>query len=494
MRFAGKTAVLSVVLLSVAPGAADARTRAPHVSWLKCMSKCTDRRTVAPGGTVKIAGARLPRGGRVMFPVRRSNGARATRSMKPMSRSSTRIVARVPSNARSGRLYVKVPRGVRTNYSPTLRIRKIPKPAGAPPPPPPPSGTAFDGGGMWIWYVSKANGGDTDAIVAQARAHAISTVFVKAGDGGNYWSQFTPSLVSALKAGGLRVCAWQYVYGSQPAAEAAVAARAVTEAGADCFVIDAESEYEGRYSQARTYVTRLRAAVGDAYPLGLAAFPYVDYHPSFPYSVFLGPGGAKFNAPQAYWKEIGGGVDAVVDHTYRFNRPYGRTIAPLGQTYDSPPSSEIVRFRQLAAAAGATGLSWWSWQHTSSAGWNALGQPIDPLPSAPPADYAVLAKGAKGDLVIWAQQHLRGAGQSLAVDGDFGSGTQSAVKSFQASAALPVTGKVDTATWQALLEHAPEKAKWSARTQPKTAKLPARRYEIPPSGGARSGSGWRATR
>ena len=493
MRFAGTSAVLSVVLLSVAPSAAGARARAPHVSWLKCMSRCTDRTTVAPGGKVKVAGARLPRGAHVMFPVRRSKGVHATRAMKPASRSATRIVVSVPANARSGRLYVKA-RRVRSNLSPKLTIRALPKAGGTPPPTLPPSGTAFDGGGMWIWYVNKANGGNTDAIVAQARAHGVSTVFVKAGDGGSYWSQFTPGLVSALKAGGLRVCAWQYVYGTNPSAEAAVAARAITEAGADCFVIDAESEYEGRYSQASTYVTKLRAAVGASYPLGLAAFPYVDYHPSFPYSVFLGPGGAQFNAPQVYWKEIGGGVDAVVDHAYRFNRPYGRTIAPLGQTYDSPPSSEIVRFRQLAAAAGATGVSWWSWQHTAAAGWNAIGQAIDPLPSAPAADYAVLVKGAKGDLVVWAQQHLRGAGQSLTVDGDFGSGTQAAVKSFQTSSALPATGKVDTATWQALLEHAPAKAKWSAGTRPKTAKLPARRYEIRPGRGARSGSGWRATR
>src|SRR3954452_15227268 len=495
MRFAGKTAVLSVVLLSVAPGAADARTRAPHVSWLKCMSKCTDRRTVAPGGTVKIAGARLPRGGRVMFPVKRSNGAHATRSMKPMSRTSTRIVVRVPSNARSGRLYVKVPRGARTNYSPTLRIRKIPKTSSGPPPPPPPppTGTAFDGGGMWIWYVSKANGGDTDAIAAQAKAHGVSTVFVKSGDGGNYWSQFTPALVSALKAGGLRVCSWQYVYGKSPSAEAAVAARSVTEAGADCFVIDAESEYEGRYSQAQTYIADLRAAVGADYPIGLAAFPYVDYHPSFPYSVFLGPNGAQFNVPQAYWKEIGGGVDAVVDHTYRFNRPYGRTIAPLGQTYDDAPPNEIVRFRQITAAEGATGVSWWSWQHTTAAGWNAVGQGVEPFTSAPPPEFAELAKGKKGDLVIWAQQHLKGAGQSLTVDGDFGCGTEAAVKSFQSANGLPVTGTIDTPTWQALLQHPPAKAKWTAKRAPKTAKLPARRYEIRASSGARSGSGFHAT-
>jgi hypothetical protein len=454
------------------------------------MRACTDSRTVAPGGAVKLGGHRFTRGSRVMFPVRLSNGRRTTRNLKPKTLSASRITVGVPSNARSGRLYLRAPHGVRSNRTGTVRIRKLARRTSTPPPATTtgatsPTGTAFDGNGMWIWYVSKSNGGDTGAIVAQAKAHGITTVFVKSGDGTNYWTQFTPGLVAALHAGGLRVCSWQYVYGKSPAAEASVAARSVTEAGADCFVIDAETEYESRYTQAQTYVHDLRSAVGADYPIGLAAFPYTDYHPSFPYSVFLGPNGAQFNAPQAYWKEIGGGVDAVVDHTYRFNRPYGRTIAPIGQTYDGVPASEIMRFRQVAAAEGATGLSWWSWQHTTAAGWDAVGESIDPLTSAPAPEFATLAKGKKGDLVLWAQLHLKGAGQSLTADGDFGSGTVAAVKSFQTGAGLPATGDIDTATWQALLQHAPA-AKHSV---PKTAKLPARRYEI----GPRSGSGWQAT-
>ena len=60
---------------------------------------------------------------------------------------------------------------------------------------------------------------------------------------------------------------------------------------------------------------------------------------------------------------------------------------------------------------------------------------------------------------------------------------------FQPTADLPVTGTIDTATWQALLQHAPATAKWSAtRSAPKSAKLRARRYEIPPRGGA----GWQS--
>ena len=114
--------------------------------------------------------------------------------------------------------------------------------------------------------------------------------------------------------------------------------------GADCLVIDAESEYEGRYSSAQTYMTELRAKVGPDYPVGLASFPYVDYHPAFPYSVFLGPGGAQFNAPQMYWKDIGTSVDTVFAHTYLENTIYGRPIFPLGQTYSNPSSADLVRF------------------------------------------------------------------------------------------------------------------------------------------------------
>ena len=115
---------------------------------------------------------------------------------------------------------------------------------------------------MWIWQLPKSEGGDVNAIAARARAAGISTVFVKSSDGpDDAWAQFNPTLVQALHAYGLHVCAWQFVYGADPLGEAAQGASAVA-AGADCLVIDAESRYEGRYAQAQQYVAALRAAVG----------------------------------------------------------------------------------------------------------------------------------------------------------------------------------------------------------------------------------------
>ena len=189
----------------------------------------------------------------------------------------------------------------------------------------------FYGRGMWIWLVGRSAGGNPAAIAAQASSNGIKTLFIKSGDGGGYWSQFNGSLVRALHSAGLNVCAWQYVYGANPLAEAAVGARAVRN-GADCLVIDAEAEYQGRYASAQIYIDALRAAVGRRYPVGLSTFPYADYHPGFPYSVFLGHDGAQFNLPQMYWRDIGTSVGSVYWHTYTVNRIYRRPIRPLGQT------------------------------------------------------------------------------------------------------------------------------------------------------------------
>ena len=295
----------------------------------------------------------------------------------------------------------------------------------------------FAGNGMWIWELPKSEGGDVNAIAARARAAGISTVFVKSSDGpDDAWAQFNPTLVQALHAYGLHVCAWQFVYGADPLGEAAQGASAVA-AGADCLVIDAESRYEGRYAQAQQYVAALRAAVGPAYPIGLTSFPYVDYHPGLPYSVFLAPGAAQVNLPQVYWKDIGGSVDAVSARTWAHNRIFGVPIAPLGQTYQSPAPAEIQRFRQVWAAYGAGGLSWWSWQATGASTWAALAQPPGAAEPLQDPGWPALDKGSKGDEVVWLQEHLVAFSPDVPVDGVFGTSTQQALMGLQTSRGLP---------------------------------------------------------
>jgi Putative peptidoglycan binding domain len=472
---------LGALALALPATAGAARPAGPKIRAIDCWPRhCTGLR-VAPRAWLRIDADRLGAKSYVQFPT----GNRRTRWVRGKRRSARRLLVQVPANAVTGRLRLWFrgrPVSRASRRVTIVRTAAKPRPVSGP--------AAFAGQGMWIWQLPRSEGGSVPAIVARARAAQVSTLFIKGADGTNVWSQFSPSLVASLRAAGLHVCTWQYTYGSSPAAEAVAAATAISR-GAECFVIDAEAEYEGHYAQAQQYVQALRARVGAAYPIALSSFPYVDYHPGFPYSVFLGPGGAQADLPQMYWKAIGTSVDQVFAHTWALNRVYGAPIYPVGQTYQSPSAAELTRFRALTPAYGAAGLSWWDWQETSQTGWAALAAPVAQPPRPAAADaWPTLAQGSGGDLVVWAQEHLNGAGSSVTVDGSFGPATRQAVVHFQAGAGLSQTGRIDAATWPALLRSPAVRARWAASgraaaasvRQPRSARLRAVRDEVPALG------------
>jgi len=449
-----------------------AKPASPHVTSVRISSvscvpytRCSGNpHQVSVHGTLELKGVGLKAGMIVVFP--KSPGApplaRASRVSPSahLRQAGKELLVEVPKAAHSGHIMVLLGGGRYTSSFGPIYVysHALHPPAPADPPAPTaassgtPTGTAFEGQGMWIWYVSKSAGGSVASIVAQAHAADVSTVFVKSSDGStNYWSQFSPQLVAELHANGLKVCAWQFVYGSNPVGEAELGARAVSY-GADCLVIDAESEYEGRYAAAQAYIDDLRAKIGLSYPLGLASFPYVFEHPTFPYSVFLGPNGAQFNAPQMYWHDIGQSIDTVYANTYIANRVYGRPIFPLGQTYGGVSAAELLRFREEAVDYGSPGVSFWDWQETNSSGWSALASPLAPLTSVTPnTTWPELSKGQKNDEVLWMQEHLASAIPTQETTGVFGSQTLADVESFQTAHGIAPSGVVEAATWTALL-------------------------------------------
>lgn len=323
--------------------------------------------------------------------------------------------------------------------------------------------SAFDGDAMWIWLMSRSDGGDPERIAARAVRNGLELVILKAADARTLWTQLDPHLVRTLHRRGLRVCGYQFVYGQAPRAEARVGAR-IAETGADCLIVDAEGHYEGNYRGAELYMRVLRRRVGRDYPIGLTSFPYVHYHPSFPYSVFLGPGAADFNVPQMYWRAIGTSVGEVFRTTYLHNRVYRRPIYPLGQVWQQPPRGQIRRFRQLAAAYGATGVSWWSWQEALPRDFRSVGMAVPAL-RRPPAHpgYPLLDGRSHGDTVVWAQQLLLSTGARLRVSARMDAATRRAVRRFDRTHGLLADGVVDAETWEALLAYEPTPVTWRRR-------------------------------
>jgi peptidoglycan hydrolase-like protein with peptidoglycan-binding domain len=466
---------------STKPAAASTKP-SPHVTSVRiktvsCMpaAQCSGNpHQVSLHGTLLIGGIGLKAGMAVGFP--KAPGGRVTRTSPEahLRTSSAGLIVTVPKSAHSGHIMILLSGGRYTSsYGPIYLYAHALHPPDPPAPTPAAagaaavSGTAFEGQGMWIWYLSQSDGGNLASVVAQAHAAGVSTLYIKSSDGStNFWSQFTPTLVQTLHENGLRVCAWQYVYGTNPVGEAALGAEAVAD-GADCLVIDAEGEYEGHYGAAQTYINELRAKIGAAYPLALASFPYVSYHPSFPYSVFLGPNGAQYNLPQMYWHDIGASVDTVYANTYIANRIYGRPIYPLGQTYGGVSSAEVLRFREEAVDYGATGSSFWDWQETSATLWSTLAEPLTPLTTVTPnTSYPELSSGSKGDEVLWLQEHLADAIPTEETTGVFSTATTTNLEAFQTAHGIAPSGVAEAATWAALLALPPVAVDWTG-TSPK---------------------------
>ncbi len=449
------------------------------ISSARCVpaSSCdTKQHEVSTHGTLLLGGKGLKSGQAVAFPHSWEARIASNSPTAHLHSSTLGLVVTVPVSAHSGQIAVMLGRGRKSNLFGPIKVvthalhpPAPPKPAPAPAPAPSgvastANGTALAGQGVWIWYLSASDGGNIASIAAQAKAAGVGTLLVKSSDGStNYWSQFSKKLVEEVHAQGLKVCAWQYVYGTNPVGEAELGARAVAE-GAECLVIDAESQYEGLYGAAQTYIDTLRAKIGPAFPLALASFPYVNYHPSFPYSVFLGPDGAQFNAPQMYWHDIGTSVAQVYVNTYEQNLIYGRPILPLGQTYGGVGASEIVAFRSLASAYGAAGDSFWDWQETKASGWSSMVAPLDTALTVPQPELTspLLKEGAKSDQVLWLQEHLAGAIPTQPTTGIFESQTAADVAQIQTEHGLPATGETDAATWGYILALPMVAVNWTA--------------------------------
>jgi hypothetical protein len=326
----------------------------------------------------------------------------------------------------------------------------------------------FRGEALWVREITA--GGSGRELVARAAAAGARTLYVKAGDGVRAEPQFTAALVSEMRAAGASVCAWTFAYGSEPAAEAAVAASAVSD-GAQCLVVDAEGEYDGLYRPAQLFVGDLRSLVGAGFPIGLASQAEVAQHPTFPYSAFLGPGGFNVVMPQIYWLDFGDSVERAYAATMGANSIYGRPILPVGQLYNSPQPIELQHFRALARAYASPGMSFFDLDVAQPQELATLASPL-PAPPRRPLAAPTIHPGADGDEIIQAQELLNAAGAHLPVGGFYGAETAHAVASFQARHHLQPTGLLAAATWKALLRFTPREPSW-ADGPPASARLPA---------------------
>jgi len=199
-----------------------------------------------------------------------------------------------------------------------------------------------EGLGIFIWLVSKADGGDWQKIAERCKLAGLKWVAVDCGQSSR-WGQWTPDkakfATDYLHEAGLSVFTWNYSRPSTWPAEASLIADVLTHDGVDGHIIDAEGEWKdpAHKALAVNFGKRLRDAMGPDRWIAHCPFDYINYHLDFPYDEF----GAFTDAvmPQEYWTEHGVPYHQMarqVDPQWTaFHAKNGKPVIPVGVTYGS---------------------------------------------------------------------------------------------------------------------------------------------------------------
>jgi len=261
---------------------------------------------------------------------------------------------------------------------------------------------SIEGKGFFIWKIRSCEKGDPAATARAARAAGFQHVLLKIADGNVAYNldkdtkkDLLPPTVQALRAEGIQVWGWHFVYGFDPIGEANIAVQRVQQLGLEGYVIDAEEEYKqpGRSAVAKRYLEKLRASL-PSLPMALSSFRFPSFHRQLPWTTFLEY--VDYNMPQVYWEQNHNPEPQLRRSVREFQalKPY-RPVIPTGPTYKvggwRPSKEDTVQFLNAAKSLGSPAVNFFSWDECRRdlpELWETISAYNWSPPSAPPAPIA----------------------------------------------------------------------------------------------------------
>ena len=242
------------------------------------------------------------------------------------------------------------------------------------------SPTSLVGKWVWVWNWRRCEDGDAARVAGRLVAAGCRGALVKAFDGPYWFDQGQPwrAIARELKAQGVAVGGWGYLYGRDPAGEAQRAIETAHYGEADLLVLDVESEFKGQPGAAEEVCRRIREALGPDYPLYFSSFAIARYHASFPFEVFRRY--CTGAAPQVYWNAFRWPLEQSLRWTYEDYTALGippQDVFPVGGLYREgfvqyPDADDVRAFVRGARERGSSGVSFWSYEHMSDEMWQAV--------------------------------------------------------------------------------------------------------------------------
>jgi hypothetical protein len=257
------------------------------------------------------------------------------------------------------------------------------------------------GKGQWIWELNSCLGGNLDAIVQKCKEYHIDYLFIKNADGPNSWEQWTPELVAKIKGAGIKLYSWSFIYGNDPAREAALTLWAL-DMGIDGHIFDIEEQYPG-HADAPARINQMMDIVRAKHPeafIGFSTFANPDSHATMPYATL----GNRMDAylPQIYfakWKMTPNqAINWCYEQWVRWIKHWTDTgecvnfppVIPTMQAFDDYDQNTyyVLKPADIAdfinSVKGYQSVNFWSFQHVlRSDCWDAIrDNNVNPAPQA----------------------------------------------------------------------------------------------------------------
>lgn len=195
----------------------------------------------------------------------------------------------------------------------------------------------MNGKGFLIWQLLKLP--SASEVVTLLRDVGVNWVSIKIADGEEPYNQTggndktLKAYIETLKAGGLLVGGWQYVYPDRCGPQGARAGERIQKLDLSHLLVDAEREWKspGLRGEVDRYCRSIE--IGKKFPVGLCTYRFPQLHSPFPFKHFLNNDRISFICPQHYWVSAHDPVVQLVESLRQYRMLSDKPFWPIGPTF-----------------------------------------------------------------------------------------------------------------------------------------------------------------